>query len=150
MERLWDYFDKYSFKETLKKDWEKTNKFMISAFSILALLTASLAYVAFPKKRAPEQESLKMAYRQDLNNDGNLDFILQDIESGKELCLYRKFIKENGVWKERFVNQQYIKELAEQKLNEKLKKVEGDYIKNVGKAYQDYEKELKKYNITEQ
>jgi len=162
MERLRDYLDKhlgkyigkYSYKDAWKKDWQDTNKFMISSFCLLALLTTPLVYNKYLnnsslKKQELKQESVKIGCRIDLNNDGNLDFVLQDIESGKEEHLYRKFIKEDGAWKEMFVSQEYLKRLAEQDKNSKIRKADAEHNKSVEKANQEYNSELKKYGIIE-
>jgi len=151
MRRLRDYLDKhfsYSFRDFWKRDWEKTDKFMISSFALLALLTSFLAYNAYPKKQEPKQESIKIGYRTDLNHDGNLDFVLQDIATGKEENLYRKFVKDGGVWKEKYFSQECLKRLAEQNLNSKIREAGINQKKSVEKAKKEYENELRKYNLT--
>jgi len=156
MGRLRDYLGKYiskhSYKETWRRDWQDTNKLLVVYSGILALLTIPLAYMNYQsnlsnKEQAPKQESVKVGYRADLNKDGNLDFILQDIESGKKENLYRKFIKKNGVWEEIYATQEFIKRLTDQDLNSKIKKANIEHKKSIEKALQEHEAELKKYNI---
>jgi hypothetical protein len=151
---LGKYFSKHSYKESWRRDWQDTNKLLVVYSGILALLTMPLAYMNYKsnlssKEQLPKQESIKIGHRADLNHDGNLDFVLKDIATGKEEDLYRKFIKKNGAWEEIYATQGFIKRLTDQDLNSKIRKADAEHNKSIEKAKKEHEEELKKYNIIE-
>ena len=141
MEPIKDYFSRYKWKETWKKDLKDTSKITcsviigVSGILGMGVITYDLSnYPIGQNNSVEEKQSIASVVRAGVNKDGKEDIILN--RDGKEEVFYAKDMTNKGVWTRKYFNKLGMKKLAELDLNDKIRK-----------AQKEFETELIKYGL---
>jgi len=137
MEPIKDYFDRYHWKETWKKDIEETHFFWLALDGVmlgLVAYAACLNWGAYSDKQsnsAEGKQSIASVVRADVNRDGKEDIVFN--RDGKEEVFYAKDMINKGVWTRKYFNKLGMKKLVELDLQDKVRKAQKEYEKEIAK-----------------